>query len=266
MADNGTPGQILVFHKVSQGWFPGVSNYEPRRLFHLLDVLVGERFSLAPLQQVLSAPRRDRVAITFDDGYEHLEAVLVDLVACYHVRPTVFIPTAHMAQSNRWDFDSGLRACRHLDEFAIKRLAAMGVELGSHGHHHVDLRRLPQTQLLSELVASRHMLQDLAGQPVTVVSYPFGACSLQVVRAVQQAGFTHGLTAVLPGKSDSAFATGRIPVYSFDTPLSVLARFRYGPFRRLETVKVAAVTRLSRGTSWWQRVTAAGSRIEHETR
>lgn len=100
--------------------------------------------------------------VTFDDGnisdYEIGFPTLVD-----HRRTGIFfILAGRVGQQG------------YLSAAQISEMAAAGMTIGTHGHGHVDWRRLDAAGRKLELVDARRKIEDIIGAPVTYASLPFG--------------------------------------------------------------------------------------------
>jgi len=245
----GPVARVLTFHKSTTAFTWGATNYEPSRMRRLLRFLVGEGYSLVPLEEAATAPRENTIAVTFDDGYRHLRNVLPPLMQEFAFQPTVFVPTACIGCDNDWDYSHVLSSCPHLDIENIAALVREGVEFGSHGHRHCNLTGFGRDELLSELRLSRRRLIELTGQPITSISYPFGRHNTMVSFAAEEAGYEHGFSMAFPNSGQPNLARGRLAIYGFDTPLSVLIKLRPGTAGyRVEKWKAALTNRLAGGS------------------
>jgi peptidoglycan/xylan/chitin deacetylase (PgdA/CDA1 family) len=194
------------------------------------------------------------VALTFDDGYAHSADLLAELVAEYHASPAVFVPTAWIGKANRWDYSYYFRHTPHLSRDDIRRLGALGVQFGSHGHRHLDLTALDDDRLADELARSKKTLEDLTGREVDAISYPFSRCDQRVIAAAARAGYRLGFTMAFPGEADSPLALGRYAVYFWDNRRSIVGKLRQGRGYRLRRTWDRMVNRLSTGTVLLNRV------------
>jgi len=187
--------------------------------------------------------------ISFDDGYQHLAGWLPQLMKQYNFKPLVFMPTAWIGKSNRWDYSHLFRSVPHLDRRSIQDLARIGVQFGSHGHSHVDLTSCDEPKLIRELTESKDILEQLTGQDITTISYPFGRCNRRVRLAVAEAGYDFGFTMDFPtDRDDIPLAHGRIAIYGYDTCFSINQKIRRGRFYHLEHLKARITNKLSGGT------------------
>ncbi|MBK7141387.1 MAG: polysaccharide deacetylase family protein [bacterium] len=224
---------VLVFHKLQASFSFGATNYSPKRFAKLLHRLNsnGTRFT-----------------VTFDDGYQHLANNLPALMDRYQFHPTIFVPTGWIGKPNSWDYSHWFRREPHLERREIRELANIGVIFGSHGHSHVDLTAASERKLKMELRQSREILSDLAAREITAISYPFGRHNEMVLEAAEWAGYTAGYTMTLPMSSDHVLSQGRIPVYGYDTMLTIRNKMGQGVWHRIEALKVSITNQLSGGT------------------
>jgi peptidoglycan/xylan/chitin deacetylase (PgdA/CDA1 family) len=63
------------------------------------------------------------------------------------------------------------------------------IEIGSHTVSHPDLAALPPSEALQELIGSRQYLEALLGEPVKMISLPFGRYTLATMRLARQVGY-----------------------------------------------------------------------------
>ena len=244
----------LVFHKLLEGLTYGVTNYSPCRFEHLLQTLKNRDWQFPAPDDGARLEQGRGVVISFDDGYRHLSEILPILMERFSFRPIVFMPTGLLGKSNSWDYSHLLRATPHLDRDTVRKLAASGVVFGSHGTTHRDLASCTTPELKQELEESRRVLQDLTGQEVDLISYPFGRCNRRVIDEAQKAGYRYGFTMRFPHVSDQPLTLGRVPVYAFDTPWSIGRKFASGFVQQVERLKTDTVNRLSGGTIWLNRL------------
>ena len=81
-----------------------------------------------------------------------------------------------------------------LTEEDVLRLVEAGMNVGSHGMHHTAWERLDDALLREELLASKKILEDVAGQPVLQAACPFGAYDRRGLRALHDYGYRRVFT------------------------------------------------------------------------
>ncbi|MFE1382665.1 polysaccharide deacetylase family protein [Streptomyces sp. NPDC058740] len=181
---------------------------------------------------------RNLVGLTFDDGYADFVESAVPLLRRHGFTATVYVLPGRLGGDNTWD-DLGPRKPL-LDEDGIRRAAAAGMEIGSHGLHHVDLVELADTDdegLAAETRRSRELIEEITGDPVDGFCYPYGKVDARVVRAVRKAGYTHAC-AIDPGPLTSAYALPRVHVGEEDTSWRLTAKRILHPLRRRQPLDV----------------------------
>lgn len=82
----------------------------------------------------------------------------------------------------------------YLSADQIREMAAAGMEIGTHGHGHVDWRRLDAAGRQLELVDARRKIEDILGAPVTSASLPFGGFDRQLLQRLKSLGYERVFT------------------------------------------------------------------------
>jgi peptidoglycan/xylan/chitin deacetylase (PgdA/CDA1 family) len=240
----------LAFHKVIARFSYGSTNFSPERFELLLRLLQDRNVRFVP---AIYRPKADDgrlpAAFTFDDCYAHLADVLPRLIELFEIQPLIFVPTALIGKSNSWDYSHMFRVDPHMDRQAMRMLAERGVQFGSHGHQHVDLSSLSERRLMIDLRQSKEILEDIIRTEVNTISYPFGRASSTVTDVARACGFKYGYTMRFPTPGDTPETLGRIPIYGYDTPLSISAKLKSsGPLLAIERFKCRVTNSMSGGT------------------
>jgi peptidoglycan/xylan/chitin deacetylase (PgdA/CDA1 family) len=123
-----------------------------------------------------------RVVLTFDDGYEDHFATVFPLLRKYGFTGTFFVVTSSVGTRD------------HLTVDQIRQMAEAGMEIGSHGVHHVDFSRLPLPAARAELVQSRATLETWTGRRVVFFAYPAGRYSAALEGLLNTLGYQGALT------------------------------------------------------------------------
>jgi len=127
-----------------------------------------------------AAKHRLNVAVTFDDGYKDNLHRAAPILQELEIPFAVFVSTAFV-QSAHSSF---------LSPSELKELAALPqVTIGTHGSTHIPLTQCNDVMLKNEIDGSRKYLEDLLGQGVDTMSYPFGAVDRRVRGVVETAGY-----------------------------------------------------------------------------
>lgn len=203
----------------------------------------------------LSGRRSSRTfALTFDDGYQDFADLAHPVLAEFGFTATVFIVTGQAG--GRADWLTG-PAPELLGVSEIRRLAAEGIQFGSHGVTHVPLTDRSDSELIRELVQSRQSLSEITGDAVRTMAWPYGKHDGRTRRAVAAAGYDFAFSvagdgplwrrsrsAVRPAARDP-YAVPRREVHGCEWRLR--RRLRLGPLDGLFVMarKVASTLRSS---------------------
>jgi len=200
--------------------------------------------------------------IAFDDGYQCIADFALEILNEFGFRASVFFPTGYLGRTNDWDHQVYGLKFRHLDKAGLKRLVEAGWELGSHTVSHLSLIDLDKDKIDNELVSSKKVLEDIAGQKVESISFPFGRYDNNVIDRAIHAGYRLGLAPRLIQNvscSDKFKLYEADAVYMWDRMVNLEGRLRregflYSMGRRFRKI----VNRASAGTVIYQRMSSIG--------
>jgi peptidoglycan/xylan/chitin deacetylase (PgdA/CDA1 family) len=139
---------------------------------------------------------RERLHLTFDDGYESLYRCVQPLLQNERIRCTCFVTT------------SALGAAGMLRREEIVVLAKSGFEFGAHSHSHKFLARLTDEEMRQEVLAPQKILADVLGKEVTALSLPGGRYDETLLEYAHACGYREIFTSI-PG--NRAHAPARFP-------------------------------------------------------
>ncbi|MEU2774853.1 polysaccharide deacetylase family protein [Streptomyces sp. NPDC007162] len=172
---------------------------------------------------------RRLVGLTFDDGYADFLDHALPLLDRWGCGATLFVLPGRLGGNNAWDPLGRRRPLLTAD--GIRRAAAGGVEIGSHGLTHVDLTRADADTVKAEVAGSRALLEDLTQTPVAGFCYPYGAVDRRTVDAVRDAGYGYAC-AIDPGDLNSVHALPRLHIGQNDNALRLFLKYRLHRLRR----------------------------------
>lgn len=141
------------------------------------------------------------IYITFDDGYEDNYTNAFPLIIKHNVKVTIFMIADFIGKKG------------YLTESQIKEMADSGlVSIQSHTATHPDLTLLDSEQLYYELYSSKQKLEDITGQIVDVISYPYGKYDSIVTDLASQI-YSIGVTTKGPNRFNDTNDNLRLPRY-----------------------------------------------------
>jgi len=260
---------ILAYHKVDGRFELGGTRVTPAQFARQMRWLKRNGYTAVTLSRAAelmrggAAGHAKHVCLTFDDAYEGLyDHALPVLRECGFVA-TVFALSDFVGAENTWDINwLGLRF-RHLSWDQMRRMQAAGIEFGSHGASHRDLRFLSDAELARETAGSKRLLEQGLGAAVTAFCYPFGRYDARVVAAVRQAGYAAACS-LAPARSNRAtdlFALRRCSVYLTDAVWDIRAKVEPGsPWFWAEDLFTRGVNFCAGGTALVKRLAARRTR------
>lgn len=215
---------VLAYHKVDSRFELGGTWVTPRRFARQMEWLEAGGYRTVTMSQAAAimaegAGGRARLAcLTFDDAYQSLYRYALPTLRERGFTATVFALSGYVGKENLWDVNWGGRRFRHLGWDEMREMQAAGIEIGSHGASHRDLRFLGNEELKRELVDSKRSLEDGLGKEVACFCYPFGRYDRRVRQAVIEAGYTCACSHSpdMPNAKIDAFALRRCGVYITD--------------------------------------------------
>lgn len=152
--------------------------------------LLGELWGSRSESETAAPP----IVLTFDDGRISDYEIAFSLLVEAGLRAEFFVNTATVGTSG------------YVGWHQIREMERAGMSFQSHGHDHVDLVRLPLTEMRRQMELSKNLLEDKLGRGVEFFAVPYGHLSSKVADAAVQAGYR----AVCTSRSWPARPDGRL--------------------------------------------------------
>lgn len=132
---------------------------------------------VTPLIETLSS-KRNSVALTFDDGYRDNLTAALPLLEKYSMPATIFMVAGFVDRDG------------YLSESELREISKHPlVTIGSHGLWHRNFNELSETEARFELTESRRALENITGQPITLLAWPYGECSSHLEQLSGECGY-----------------------------------------------------------------------------
>ena len=223
---------VLLYHAVADclpGEDPDHLAVSPRAFERQIASLADRRTMVDLGVATSDGATKQHAAITFDDGFANVLHNAVPVLARHGIRATAFVSSGHLGDGRPAGSSPG--ALGRLTTAELRELASY-VDIGSHGHDHIDLSRAPRDVIEADLTRSREVLGEILGEPPRFLAWPFGRSS-EVSRDIAE---SLGFAAAFATERYvvGSFARERVAVYPHDG--AVMFRFKssglYGPIRR----------------------------------
>ncbi|WP_201787137.1 polysaccharide deacetylase family protein [Actinoplanes sp. TFC3] len=181
---------VLMYHSVqAYDTDPYRVTVHPDRFERQLRWLRRRGLRGVSMRELRHNPQPRQVVLTFDDGYADFATTVLPALDRYGFTATCFVIAGALGGHNSWD-EPGPRK-ELMSAGQVRRIAAAGVEIGSHNLHHVHMTRLGNGELHDQVNRSRLILSDLIGAPVTGFCYPYGDAGPREAEAVAAAGYEY---------------------------------------------------------------------------
>jgi peptidoglycan/xylan/chitin deacetylase (PgdA/CDA1 family) len=169
----------------------------PREFERQMDWLKEHNYHILSLSQALDTLKygiisKKCVVLTFDDGYTDFLENAAPVLKQHEFPATLFVVAGMVGGISRFRSPEYHRPL--LDWKGIEEVTRLGFSIGSHSMNHPDLTSLPPEKLEEEIAASKKVIEDRLGMPITLFSYPFARYGKRETIAVEMAGYHCAVT------------------------------------------------------------------------
>lgn len=180
---------ILMYHEIGRPEGPWKNLYvSPENFTKQLDFLQENGFhtiTMAQLQKnrqgLISLPPKP-VVLTFDDGYASMYHTVFPLLQEKGMKAVFYVYPEKFGRHNS------------LTREEIKRMAAGGMEFGSHSMTHADMTKISTERLHYEITESKKILEEITGQTIDSFCYPAGRVNQRVAETLADLGYRNAVT------------------------------------------------------------------------
>jgi peptidoglycan/xylan/chitin deacetylase (PgdA/CDA1 family) len=182
---------VLMYHAIGQplekGFRPWVVS--PSLLAEQLAALAESGYELMGLTEWASQKAGRKCAVlTFDDGYADFIENALPILTAYRARATAYIVTAYVGSSAHWLPFERERQRPLMSWEDLQTISESGIEIGSHGHRHLELDAVRRGIAIEDVSQSLAALRD-HGFLAKSFCYPFGYANRRTRDIVARAGF-----------------------------------------------------------------------------
>ena len=196
---------ILMYHQV--GDFAPMKGHRStychyKRFAAQMRWLARGGYRVLGMDEVAACVRGERsvppraVALTFDDGYENFYQYAYPELARHGFSAIVYLISDLIGKPASWFAADGRPTPPLMNAERIRELHRAGIDFGSHGATHVKLADQDQARLVDEVTRSKARLEELLGEPIRHLCYPYGSYDIRTLEATASAGYETATTCV----------------------------------------------------------------------
>ena len=121
---------------------------------------------------------KNKVSITFDDGYEDNLIKALPILEKLNIPATIFVTTKYMGEDGSFYWEKDVipqdKGVPLSKESLIKLAKSDLIEIGSHTINHPNLKSLEVSEQKKEILDSKVQLETILNKKIKSFSYPFG--------------------------------------------------------------------------------------------
>lgn len=182
---------VFAYHRFGDARYPS-TNIAIETFAEQLRILDEQDFTVLTLGQIAAHLREQRplpercAALTVDDGYATFLSGAVPLLEKYGYPATLFVNTGSVGAPDYLDWEE------------LRRIAAQGIEIGSHSHSHDHLIEMRpdedkaawRKRVRADLQTAQELFSRHLGKAPELFAYPYGEYTPELVEIVREVGFT----------------------------------------------------------------------------
>ena len=143
--------------------------------FKQIKILSNLNYKSFNLKDINKDNYKKKIIITFDDGYENISKIALDILNQFNQKATCFIVINKIDKLSTWNDNSiKMNSTKLMNSSQIREWIDYGYEIGSHTLDHEDLTKLTYENKKNQIIKSFLKLKENFGIKTESFSYPYG--------------------------------------------------------------------------------------------
>jgi peptidoglycan/xylan/chitin deacetylase (PgdA/CDA1 family) len=132
------------------------------------------------------------IAITFDDGFANLSRTVIPYLKKNRIPAAFFLVPGNFGKLPDWKMNGPWPYKKNIimDRNEVMELKDPLYGIGSHTFSHCCLTILSKNEIMLELLKSKRCLENIFGQEVNFLAFPYGAFSNDTIQIANECGYT----------------------------------------------------------------------------
>ncbi len=231
---------VLMYHRIGTAHNEWERRYciSPEQFSHHMHHLVEQGMQACSLEDFFAWLAGNKYLpegsflLTFDDGFQGVYEHAAPVLRLIGWPATVFLVSKLIGKQDEW--------CRTHNPsgdiyplMTLEQINSMrGIDFTFHSHTrlHTNLTTLSDDELSKELAGSRRDLEELLGEQVDYLAYPYGLYDERVLSAARAAGYQAAFS-TQPGfnrRGLDPYRIRRIDIFGTDTPTMLTRKLFFG--------------------------------------
>ena len=158
------------------------------------------------------ADKKKHYVLTFDDGYEELYQICIELLNLQNIHCIIFLCPIFVKNEKQ-----GYLTSSQIIELSKYK----NIEFGSHSYSHKNLQKLNSKDLQFEILDSKKWLEDNLCLPIKTFAYPFGKYDSRALNILKSSNYKHAFNTKFGfiNNKNNDFEIPRIDIWNNDTIL-----------------------------------------------
>ena len=184
---------VLMYHDITDDKKNKSAVYY-KDFFNQIKILSDLNYKSFNLKDINKENYKKKIIITFDDGYENVSKIALDILGQFNQKATCFIVLNKIDNFNNWNNNSKeINTSKLMNISQIKEWINMGYEIGSHTLDHIDLTQLNYENKKKQITKSFFKLNENFGIKPVSFSYPYGKYDKECIDILKE-NYTYAVT------------------------------------------------------------------------
>ena len=216
---------IIMLHHVTDFPAKGIEDWSisTQKFNLLLDIIEEKGLTTTTFEEMRkgkSYVHTKSVILSFDDCPDTLFEYAIPALMKRQMKAVFSIPTAQVGGFNSWDVaEQGFARVALMSAEQLQYLSRQGMEIASHGEHHLRASEISEARFMEEISASKQYLETLIEKKIYTFTYPYGDVLVAHQHLLKKAAYAYGLSIYQPNQNN--FALRRIGIHQSDTAKSI---------------------------------------------